>query len=91
MSENGKGFHSLVRQVALIGSTATVLLCLIREISLLDTLFRTGVVYISVGILGYVVSNQLARLTLSPAENPHSIDTDVVETDETALTTKGNR
>lgn len=71
--KKGSGFLALSRQAALIIAFGTSIWCLVSEVSLIETLFRATVVYLSIVIISYLVSHFIVR-SLS-----HQGDVDVVE------------
>lgn len=57
------GFAALSQQGALILTLATAIWCLSAQVGLVDSLFRSVVVYLAVSIIGLVARGQLTRLT----------------------------
>jgi len=55
-----EGFLSLSRQAAAIFACGSAIWCLIMEVTILEALFRAAVVYLSITILSYIVSNLVA-------------------------------
>ncbi len=55
------GFLALSRQGSMILACGATIWCLLTGVSLMETLFRAFVVYLSMGIISYIVSNSIAQ------------------------------
>jgi len=59
MADKKGGFLALSRQGAMILALGSAIWCLMTGVTLLDTLFRAGVVYLAMVIISYIVSNTI--------------------------------
>ena len=64
--------------------------CLIANAGLLETLFRTTVVYLAVSIVGILAATQLAHLTVN-AESEESIEADETAAEQPAPVAEGRQ
>ncbi len=71
---NKGGFLALSRQGAMILAIGTTIWCLMSGVPALDTFFRAAVVYLTLVIISYVVSNMVAR-SIGGAETIEVIET----------------
>ncbi len=68
------GFLGLSRQASMILACGTSIWCLISGVSLLESLFRSAVVYLTMVIISYVISNMIARI-INESETLEFIET----------------
>ena len=55
-----EGFLALCRQGSMILACGTTIWCLVTGVTFMDTIFRAIVVYLTMVIISYVVSNMIA-------------------------------
>jgi len=70
------GFLALSRQGSMILACGTSIWCLITGVPIIDTIFRSIVVYLTMVIISYVVSNMIAM---------NIVESEVVEVNEPPL------